>query len=298
MGTRPRLPPLTTLAAFEAAARLSSFTAAAAELGTTQSAVSHQIAGLEAALGSALFRRLHRGVALTEDGRRLYLAAGPAFDAMAEAAAAISRTERPGALTLATDFAFATFWLLPRLPALRAALDGADVRILAAQDEPDPQDRTIDAVIVFGRGRWPGCTVERLFAEVVVPVAAPPLAARAMSVADLATLPLLHLEATSNARWMDWPAFLSAHGVTAPVRRGLTFGNYPLVLQAAAAGQGVALGWRPLVDQMIAAGQLAAVAVPPLTTDRGYYLVQPKVDRPDPLRRRLRDWLVEAAAAA
>jgi putative choline sulfate-utilization transcription factor len=286
-----RLPPLPTLASFEAAARHASFTAAAGELGTTQSAVSHQIAALERALGAALFRRQHRGVALTEDGRRLHDAVGPAFAAIAEAAAAITRTERPATLTVATDFAFATFWLLPRLQPLRRALGGIDVRVLATQEEPDPHDRTIDAVIVFGRGHWPGCAVDRLFTESVVPVVSP-----ALATAPLPDLPLLHLEPVPGDRWMDWSAYLAARGIDAPARRGLTLGNYPLVLQAAAAGQGVALGWRPLVDEMIAAGQLATLPGPPVTTRRGYFLVRPAADRPDPVRRALRDWLVRSAA--
>lgn len=295
---RSVLPPMSTLAAFEAAARRASFTAAAAELGTTQSAVSHQIAALEGALGAALFRRLHRGVALTEEGRRLHDAVGPAFAAISEAAGAIARTERPATLTVATDYAFATFWLLPRLQPLRRALGGIDVRVLATQEEPDPHDRTIDAVIVFGRGHWPGCAVERLFEESVLPVASPALAATVRDARGLAALPLLHLEPVPGDRWMDWREYLAARGMDAPARGGLTLGNYPLVLQAAAAGQGVALGWRPLVDEMIAAGRLATLPGPAVTTRRGYFLVQPKTDRPDPVRRALRDWLVRSAADA
>ena len=125
---KDRLPPLRTLLFFEAAGRLLSFSAAARELACTQSAVSHQIGWLEADLGTALFRRLHRGVALTPDGVRLYEATREALDGIGDAVTRIRDGQRPGVLNVATDFGFASGWLLPRLGALRQLLLKAGCR--------------------------------------------------------------------------------------------------------------------------------------------------------------------------
>jgi LysR family transcriptional regulator, glycine cleavage system transcriptional activator len=301
MATRRRdLPPMPALLAFEAAGRLSNFSAAARELGATQPAVSHQIAALEARLGTALFRRLHRGVALTAEGERLLQVVTRSLDAIADTAAEIRQARDPGGLTVATDFAFATYWLLPRLERLRTALGGVEIRILASQDVIDPRDRAVDAVVAFGPGRWPGCTVDRLFPESVVPICSPAMLARLPRLAapaDLLAQPLLHLESPDPARWLDWPGWFRGQGVEGVARgRSLRLNNYPLVLQAALAGQGVALGWRPLVDDLLAAGQLVACLPHPFRTQRGYFLAQPLADRPDPLRAAFRDWLVAEAA--
>lgn len=169
---KDRLPPLRTLLFFEAAGRLLSFSAAARELACTQSAVSHQIGWLEADLGTALFRRLHRGVALTPDGVRLYEATRDALDGIGDAVTRIRDRRRPGVLNVATDFGFAAGWLLPRLSALRQLLPELDVRIVTMQTAIDLRREAADIAITFGHGHWPGCEAELLFPERVLPAAA------------------------------------------------------------------------------------------------------------------------------
>lgn len=299
---KDRLPPLRTLLFFEAAGRLLSFSAAARELACTQSAVSHQIGWLEADLGTALFRRLHRGVALTPDGVRLYEATRDALDGIGDAVTRIRDRRRPGVLNVATDFGFAAGWLLPRLGALRQLLPELDVRIVTMQTAIDLRREAADIAITFGHGHWPGCEAELLFPERVLPVCSPafrasraPLAAAgAGSPADLASLPLLHLESVGPAAWLSWGDWFTLHGLPMPAGgQELTFNNYPLVLQAALMGQGVALGWSPLIDDLMRDGHLVSLLDRPIQTERGYFLVVPSRRGPDERHDRFRRWVVE-----
>ena len=303
---KDRLPPLRTLLFFVAAGRLLSFSAAARELACTQSAVSHQIGWLEAELGTALFRRLHRGVALTPDGVRLYEATREALDGIGDAVTHIRDRQRPGVLNVATDFGFAAGWLLPRLGALRQLLPELDVRIVTMQSAIDLRREAADIAITFGHGHWPGCEAELLFPERVLPVCSPAFrASRApfsasggaggtANPADLASLPLLHLESRGPAAWLAWGDWFSLHGLAVPAGgQDLTFNNYPLVLQAALMGQGVALGWSPLIDDLMRDGHLVALLDRPVQTERGYFLVTASRRKPDERRDRFRRWVIE-----
>lgn len=302
---KDRLPPLRTLLFFEAAGRLLSFSAAARELACTQSAVSHQIGWLEADLGTALFRRLHRGVALTPDGVRLYEATREALDGIGDAVTRIRDRQRPGVLNVATDFGFASGWLLPRLGALRQLLPELDVRIVTTQNAIDLRREAADIAITFGHGHWPGCEAELLFPERVLPVCSPAFrasrapfatgaAGAAADPADLASLPLLHLECIGPAAWLSWGDWFTLHGLPVPAGgHDLTFNNYPLVLQAALMGQGVALGWSPLIADLMRDGHLVALFDRPVQTERGYFLVVSNRRTPDERRDRFRRWVVE-----
>src|SRR5215212_2762575 len=199
-----RIPPMPWLLAFEAAARHRSFGSAAAALGTSQPAISQRIAHLEASLGVPLFKRLPRGVQLTPEGA-VFLAGLNEGLGLIEAALAEMRQHRSdGHLTVATDFGFAAFWLVPRLPSLRCAAPGLDVRVVTSQTELDMTREPIDVAIVFGSGHWPGCVAELVVREAVLPVCAPGLLAgrpAPKAPRDLHVLPLLHLESGGNTQW-------------------------------------------------------------------------------------------------
>src|SRR5215217_850570 len=260
MGQNRRIPPMPWLLAFEAAARHRSFGSAAAALGTSQPAISQRIAHLEASLGVPLFKRLPRGVQLTPDGA-VFLAGLNEGLGLIEASLVEMRQHRAdGHLTVATDFGFAAFWLVPRLPSLRRATPELDVRVVTSQAEIDITREPIDVAIVFGSGQWPGCVAEFIVPEAVVPVCAPSVLdsrAAPRSPRDLQSMPLLHLDAGENTRWLDWSGWFQAAGVRfAASEHRVTINNYSLVIQAALAGQGVALGWRPLVDDLLDRGQL------------------------------------------
>jgi putative choline sulfate-utilization transcription factor len=291
-----RLPPLQPLVYFEAAARHLNFTTAAQELSASQPAVSQRIAQLESDLGVPLFKRGHRGVQLTADGVYLFEAVHAGLRDIGEAVARIRERQSDHVLTVATDFAFAAYWLMPRLAALRKVWPELDVRIVTSQNDIDVRGDAVDLAIAFGAGPWPGCEAERLFPEVVVPVCSPAFLAQHPALSEhpqaLLEVPLLHLESSRPARWVTWQDWFQAQKLTLKDdRHGLTLNNHTLVLQAAMTGQGVALAWRPLVDELLRSGQLVVALDRPLCTDRGYFLVQPATQRPGPTFRRFRAWI-------
>jgi LysR family glycine cleavage system transcriptional activator len=297
MPKRGRLPSLQALAVFEAVGRQLSFSAAAEQLGTSQPAVSQRILALEEELQTPLFRRLHRGVALTPDGERLHRAVCDGFALIRDAVAQIDG-RAVASLTVATDFGFAAWWLMPRLGAFRERFPDIEVRVLTSQDHLVACEATFDAAILFGAGDWAGCTASLLFSEVVAPVCAPSLLRGRVpdEIADLTHLPLLHLEAPCDGRWLSWADLLACHGLARGERgHDFTFNNYQLVLEAAVLGQGVALGWWPLIERFLREGQL--VALPKLLTRTrcGYFLVEPKNVRQDIVRAQFGRWIVEQA---
>jgi len=277
-----QLPPLQTLVFFEAAARHQNFTAAAQELGASQPAVSQRVGWLEQDLGVALFKRQHRGAVLTPEGVRLFEAVREGLGVIGTVAAELRASRTSPVLTVATDFGFAAYWLMPRLSALRELVPDLDVRIVTSQSGVDLRKEPVDVAIGFGNGVWPGCEAELLFPEVVRPVCSPAFAERhdlSGRPEQLVQLPLLHLERPEQAHWLGWADWFGLYGL--PAHHGshdLTFNNYPLVVQAAMAGQGVALGWTPLVDDLLRDGQLLALGEPD-RTECGYFLVLAKTAR-------------------
>ena len=297
-----RLPPLQSLVFFEAAVRHLSFTAAAQELGTSQPAVSQRISLLEDDLGVPLFKRAHRGVSLTPEGLQLVTAVRESLGSIGEVAAKIRARRERQVLTVATDFGFATYWLMPRLATLRELVPELDVRIVTSQNQFDIRGEPVDMAIAFGDGQWPGCSATHLFPEIVVPVCSPTFYAQqglSGHAADLRTLALLHLESAEPQRWLLWDGWFAAHGLrSAGTGHDLTLNNYPLVIQAAMAGQGVALGWAPLVDALVRGGQLVAAVAAPLRTARAYFLVEPNTRRNSEALHRFRSWMVQECAQA
>ena len=299
MANHRALPPLPSLIAFEAAARLLNFSHAATLLGMTQSAVSQHVTVLEQMIGQPLFRRLHRGVALTEAGLLLLGAVGRGLDTIEAAFAELRREPRSPALSIATDFGFASFWLMPRLEALGRALPGVDVRIVTAQHAPHQAQIDTDVTIVFG---MPGPGTIRLFAESVVPVCSAAFLARHRApdgTVDWARLPLLDLEGPEPSRWMHWRDWFAA--MQLPPRRGretmVHLNTYPLVVEAAMLGQGAALGWQPLLDRHIASGALVPMAEVSVITERGYALLEPPSSAGNPAVALFRRWLLAACAS-
>jgi LysR family glycine cleavage system transcriptional activator len=292
------LPPLPSLLAFEAAARLQNFSHAAALLGMTQSAVSQHVTMVEQTIGQPLFRRLHRGVALTEAGVVLYAAVGRGLDTIEAALNELRREPRAPSLSIATDFGFASFWLMPRLEALGRALPGVEVRIVTAQNTSYRAQIDADVTIIFDQP-FPGTI--RLLAESVVPVCSPAFLDRYRAsdgTIDWSRMPLLELEAPEPARWLRWRDWFEARGLPPRRRRETTvhLNTYPLVVEAAMLGQGAALGWQPLLDRHLASGALVTMAEDPVVTARGYALLEPPSSAGNPAVPLFRRWLVAACA--
>ncbi|HEX9448690.1 MAG TPA: LysR family transcriptional regulator [Dongiaceae bacterium] len=324
------LPPLGSLPAFEAASRFGSFSKAAQQLNSSQPAISQQIRQLEQAVGQPLFRRKSQGVVLTPAGEDLLQAVQSGFAALRAVMVKLRQPSQRQDLTVATDFAFAAYWLLPRLDRFKAEKPLVDVRILTAQHIDDLSGAYADIAILFGDrmstrpagkdrsgrrrpDRARSETTVLLFAERVFPVCAPSYAQAMTRGGDMAQgrsdwlgkATLLHLDdvATASAqlqrrgdRWLRWPEWLQAAGVTVPIQGPqLRFNNYTLVLQAAIAGQGVALGWTPLVEPLIKAGQLRRAHRHVSHSDRGYVASLLRPEAATLASSAFLDWLIREA---
>ena len=286
--------------AFEAAARQQSFTAAAIELGTTQPAISQQIKRLEEQLGTRLFDRIYRGIELTEAGTILFEQVQAGLQSIDAGLSAITAQHQHEVLQVATDFAFAAYWLMPRLHRFHAANPQVDVSLVTSERNHNMLRTDIDVAVLFGDGRFKQGESRWLFSEEVFPVCSPlllkdrplPLSAQA-----LAEFPLLHLRAGNSNSWFDWSGVFRELGITSPPAPGqLRFDNYTLLIQAAIGGQGVAIGWRHLVDNLLAQGLLCRPIAETVLSRLGYYVVLPQRKRRGVLIRQFVDWLMEEQA--
>lgn len=285
-GEAERLPPLDWLRSFEAAARHGSFTQAARELGLTQAAVSQQIRKLEGRLCVALFYRLPRRVALTEDGAAYLPHVQAAFALLARSTRDlfVAGRAREG-VTLRSPISFASLWLAPRLPRLTRALPHLRLSIATVHLPEDYVAEGDDLEIRFGSGSWPDRTALRLAEESLVPAAAPALLARGER--DWTGLPLIGV-AGAREMWAEW---FARAGLRPPGDVLLRFDTFIAAFEAAKAGVGVLLGSRPLIDLAIQAGQLRLLSDVALTTARAHYLVLPQARLQRPAVADLVAWL-------
>lgn len=294
-----RLPSLDRLAVFDAAARHLSFTKAGAERFLTQSAVSRQVAALEAELGVPLFRRGHRRLELTDDGRRLAMAMASALGGIREAVDAIRAPHRREVLAVTTTPGLASLWLIPRLSDFIATHPGIDVRIDATLDARALAADGFDLAIRYLPVDSPAGLA--LFPESIQPVCAPALLARGRprlkSAADLHAHTLLQMQAPAGSGMpLEWQTWLQAAGVGGLEPAAiLTFTQYDAAVTAAVAGHGVVLGRRPLIDALLRSRALVAPFKSSVSSARGYaVVVEPAAGR-KPAVQALVQWLLEQA---
>ena len=290
------LPPLNGLRAFEAAARHMSFTRAAAELNVTQTAVSHQIRRLEEQLGLVLFIRRNRALELTRDAQDYLPSIRSAFEDLRRATARLRREELDGRLTVSTTASLATKWLVSRVAAFQDTHPGMEVRITTSTHLVDFRREEVDIAVRYGRGTWPGLRAHWLMAEHIFPVCAPSLLTEGNTLRapeDLAHQTLLHATVSRE----DWQLWLTAAGLPPSIatRRGMTFDQGFMAIQAALEGLGVALGRFHLVEADLAAGRLVAPFDMVVPQDAGYYIVAPETTADSPKIARFRDWLIASA---
>jgi putative choline sulfate-utilization transcription factor len=291
---------LDLLRAFEAAARLRSFTAAAVELGTTQPAVSQQIKRLEEQLATRLFDRIYRGIELTDAGATLFEAVQAGLQNIDNGLAAITAQTQHEVLQVATDFAFAAYWLMPRLHRFHQAYPQVDVSLVTSERSHAMLRPDIDVAILFGDGRFKQGESHWLFGEQVFPVCSPRLLQQRsapLPASALLELPLLHLRGENSSHWFNWSGlFHELRLPTAPAPGQLRFDNYTLLIQAAIAGQGVAIGWRHLVDALLEQGLLCRPIAESAVSPLGYYLVLPQRKRRGAMIERFMEWVMREQA--
>jgi LysR family transcriptional regulator, glycine cleavage system transcriptional activator len=285
---------LQRLAAFEAVGRLGSFTAAAAELGMSQPAVSKQMKALEGSLRTPLFVRAANRSELTREGALLHRTVTEAFEILE---ARLSRLRGPlDHLRVAVQPSVAESWFVSRLSDMRRALAPTDIQLSIFDHDRELTDIDHDVSVRFADGAPPGMCSEQLVTEAVVPVASPDLASQLgltpHSPADaLLTAPLLHVDQTGRS-WQDWAAWFAGNGLTyVSPPHAVVYPTYGSAVPLAISGNGVLLSWRTLMGDHLRRGLLLEVGPLVTTPDSGYFLQWPPALTPDPGLQRLRAWL-------
>jgi len=310
-----RLPPLSSLRAFEAAARHLSFKNAAQEFSVTPTAISHQIKTLEDYLNQELFVRLTRSLELTPQGQAMLPKVREGLECFAAAVeSAVIRSEQ-GRLVVMLPPSFATRWLVPRLrgfaqarPALNlqvmralSTIDGYPADGAVSFDAVDLREEDSMVVIRFGHGDYPGYHVERMFGSDYIAVCSPKLLEGEHPLrnpADMVRQVLLHDDTTNEWAGPSWEEWFRLAGLTHPTSQaGPHFSDSGMVYVAALDGLGVALASKPLVATALAQGRLVAPFDIAVAQQYAYYLVTPKATAQRPAVVAFRQWLLQEAQA-
>jgi LysR family transcriptional regulator, glycine cleavage system transcriptional activator len=291
-----RLPPLSALRAFEAAARHGSFKQAAVELAVTPTAISHRIRALEEHTGLDLFVRSVRQVSLTEAGAQLYPVLKTGFDAFETVLQQLAPDNQRKRVTITATNAFTAKWLMPRLARFHTLHPDIDLQIHASDHTSGLADQRFDIALRYGRGPYPGFNAEPIFADEYAPLVNPILKVR--DVSALESVPLIHFEWTrespDNPTWQKWLAHAGLHGTA--LSGQLRYSDEGHAIQAAVAGQGIALLSLALVAEELAAGYLVRPFGPAIA---GYtYHLLTRADKPaSAWVQSVVDWLREEFAA-
>lgn len=300
-GARPAPVYLNALRAFEAAARLQSFAAAADELNVSPPAISHLIRSLEEYVGRPLFIRSRSGVVLTAEAASAFPDIRAGFDSIGSGLQRLRRPVHTNIVTMSVTPAFAAKWLLPRIEAFRAEHPQFDIRLDSTNRLVDFLGEGIDVGVRYGSGSYPQLKAERMMGESVFPVCAPQLASKlsesTASSEVFANLRLIHDTTMDfDPTFPTWAAWMAARGLRMPTGRTLQINASALAIEAAINGQGIALGRGALVAEDLASGRL----VRPFATAEGdaektefaYYVVYPEqIELPERVQA-VRDWLL------
>lgn len=291
---RPELPPLIWLRAFEAAARLLSFTDAASELNLTQAAVSKHVKSLELHLRHQLFIRQTRSLHLTKMGEAYVPKVRDAFERLATGTREVFGGRRTKELTLRCSVSFAVNWLAPRVPAFLARNPGKEIRIISSVwNEPFDTD-VYDLDIQYGTGNWSGVRNHRLSWETITPLCAPSLIDQLKLPDDLHAHRLLHVLGYEEG-WGTWLRTAGAKSVNPGL--GLQFDTSLIAFEVAAHGGGVALGRSSIAKRERESGRLIAPFDLEVQINEAFHLLEPVGREMHPDASLFIDWLLEAAAS-
>jgi LysR family glycine cleavage system transcriptional activator len=270
---RDRLPPLDWLRTFEAAARLSSFAAAAEQLGMTQASASHHIRSLEKWLGAPLFDRLPRSVQLTEIGKGYLPAVRRALDDLASATVDLFGTAARKSITIQAPTAFTALWLAPRLHRFAAAHPLIELRLQTANWPSNTPDEEVDIDIRYGDGNWPGFASRKLLDEPAILVCSPRLLPDnpVQSLADIPALPLIHILGTGDL----WAGIAAADQAGLKARQLLKADSSVVALELAAGGLGLAFVLRCFAAPYLRDRRLTQPLPLEIGTGQAHFLVSP-----------------------
>lgn len=290
---RRTLPPLTTLRAFEAAARLMSFKSAAEELRVTQSAISHQVASLERSLGTPLFARLPGRVDLSAEGAIYFPVVQEALDRISLTTDFIRQANKPASLTVQVYVTVAVRWLIPRLQTFKEGFPeiaiNLDASLLDWEFNPDRADM---GLIYTRTPNRPSLTYTLLCRERLVGVCSPAMARSIAVPQDLKRISFLAVSGTSEdaATWINNVGASGVSQKSAPL-----FDSNLLAIEAAINGQGIVVVPHFLVEADIAAGTLVAPLSSDVMQPGGWYLVHQERRGDEKAIRKFLQWIQNLA---
>ena len=272
-----RVPPLSSMRAFEAVARLGSFKMAAVELLVTPTAISHQVRRLEESLGVRVLERSARMVSLTPEGRVLYEGVEAGFTEIGRALASLRHMHAPPPITISSTMAFLGQWLVPRLPSIERVLPGLQLRLHASDDVVQLSAGVIDAAIRYGSPNAANKLATPLTADAFGPVCSPSLCIERK--ADLMKTRLIHVDGQTRPQpGPGWRRWCEAAGVdNVDPDAGTHLPSTMLAIQTAIAGRGIALVSLTLAADAIAAGLLIRPFSETLPGDTFSFVVAPDV---------------------
>lgn len=290
-----KLPNLAALRAFEAAARLESFSRAAEEIVVTPGAVSHQIRALEEELGLQLFARNGKRITITDTGQRFAAVIRKSLSDIAAAADALQAQHRQQRLVVSSPPSFASRWLAPRLWKFIDSHPDIEVVLQSSIQLSDLTREGIDVALRFGLGAYPGLRVEKIMEDFYYPVASPRYRGGHLPATpqDLRGCTLLRMDGMQES-WLPWFA-LAGLDLPDPVG-GLVAQDSSLTLRAASDGAGIALSRHAIASQEIAAGELVRLFDLALKSDYAYYFVCAAHTVGKPQVQQFRTWLLEEIA--
>ncbi|MBB1653247.1 MULTISPECIES: LysR family transcriptional regulator [Delftia] len=278
--------PLNALRMFDAAARHLNLTRAAQELHVTQAAVSQHIRNLEERLGKPLFRRLPRGLALTDEGHALWPAVAESFARIEHSLQQVAEPRPREVLTVGVVGTFAIGWLIPRLEQFQQQHPYIDLRLLTHNNRVDLAGEGLDAAVRFGDGAWPGTHAEMLLRAPLTPMCTPALAQRLRQPADLAGQTLLR-----SYRLQEWESWFATLDQSAPLARGAMFDSSLTLAEAAAQGAGVALLPARMFQHLLQQGRLVRPFEQEVDTG-AYWLTHLRSRAPSAALKTFRQWLL------
>lgn len=278
--------PLNALRMFDAAARHLNLTRAADELCVTQAAVSQHIRNLEERLGKPLFRRLPRGLALTDEGHALWPAVAESFARIEHSLQQVAEPRPREILTVGVVGTFAIGWLIPRLGQFQQQHPYIDLRLLTHNNRVDLAVEGLDAAVRFGDGAWQGTRAELLLRAPLTPMCTPALAQRLRQPADLAGQTLLR-----SYRLQEWESWFATLDQSAPLARGAMFDSSLTLAEAAAQGAGVALLPARMFQHLLQQGRLVRPFEQEVDTG-AYWLTHLRSRAPSAALKTFRQWLL------
>lgn len=289
-----RLPPLTALRAFDAAARHLSFQKAAQELNVTPAALSFQIKSLEDHLGAPVFKRLNRAVELTQAGKVLAPGTSDGFQSLSAAWRNARNTLNQNSLTITAGPALTAKWLAPRIYEFARNHPDIELRISASLRNLDFDRDDVDVAIRFSQKEFDDLYSVKVRPEWITPVMSPELAEIYTTPESLLEAPLIFDDSLNFLTpHCNWPMWFDAVGLTYPAEKpGSHFSNADHAVDAAVAGAGVALGRRPIILKDVQEGRLVAPFKVAIETSARFHFLCRKGAETQPAIAFFRDWFL------